>query len=104
MSVWGKLIGGLCGYLLTHAWWGMLLGVWLGHQFDRGLKPGGGGFSASFRVLNLARIQRSFFETTFSVMGHLAKADGRVSEAEIAPAPRATIRAASALPDCATRA
>src|SRR5690606_27510580 len=28
-------------------------------------------------------VQRAFFETTFAVMGHVAKADGRVSENEI---------------------
>src|SRR5690606_5093203 len=34
------------------------------------------------------RFQQAFFQATFLVMGHLSKADGRVSEAEIAYARR----------------
>jgi DnaJ like chaperone protein len=61
---------------------GALLGATLGHGVDRGvnkladdmqLPPG-----------DRQRIQSVFFTATFSTMGHLAKADGRVSEAEIA--------------------
>ena len=45
-----------------------------------------GGFSAGGFTSGLSHveIQHAFFEATFSVMGHLAKADGRVSEEEIA--------------------
>ncbi len=60
---------------------GSAVGVLLGHQFDRGaarLLPAKGraGFGS-------ARIQQIFFQTTFGVMGHIAKSDGRVSESEI---------------------
>jgi DnaJ like chaperone protein len=41
---------------------------------------GPGGFG---RGSSSAAVQQVFFETTFLVMGHLAKADGRVSEEEI---------------------
>jgi DnaJ like chaperone protein len=53
----------------------------LGHQFDRGLKGGPQPRMANFG--GSAERQRVFFETSFLVMGHLAKADGRVSEEEI---------------------
>src|SRR5690606_7546847 len=33
---------------------------------------------------DVERIQSAFFTATFSIMGHVAKADGRVSEVEIA--------------------
>ncbi len=59
---------------------GALLGVALGHNFDKGLKgtPNLTGFGQQ------ERIQTLFYTTTFSVMGHICKADGRVSEDEIA--------------------
>jgi DnaJ like chaperone protein len=75
----GKIIGGMIGALLGP--WGLLLGVFIGHQFDKGaaeqLRARG------FGSANPELVRRIFFETTFSVMGHLAKADGRVSEDEI---------------------
>lgn len=81
MNPWvGKVGGGLLGYMAGGPV-GALVGALLGHQFDRGLVgqrlgPAGGGMSDVER-------QRVFFETTFLVMGRLAKADGRVSEEEI---------------------
>jgi DnaJ like chaperone protein len=77
----GKIIGGIIGMAALGAP-GALLGVIIGHQFDRGaseqFRPRGGFGSANPEI-----VRRAFFETTFSVMGHLAKADGRVSEDEI---------------------
>ena len=96
----GKIIGGVFGYLITNNIWGVLIGVFIGHQFDRGLSRGGG-FSAGWHVVNQARAQQAFFETTFSVMGHLAKADGRVSEEEIALARQVMTR--MGLPEAARR-
>ena len=81
MSWWGKLVGGAFGFVLGGPL-GALLGVALGHNFDRGLKrlpDGEAGLSAGERE----RVQTAFFTATFAVMGRLAKADGRVSEAEI---------------------
>lgn len=61
----------------------MLIGAALGHSFDRGLDrvadlPPGAGFERRERT------QMAFFTTTFSVMGHIAKSDGRVTPDEIA--------------------
>ncbi|MCC5795012.1 MAG: co-chaperone DjlA [Chromatiales bacterium] len=80
----GKLGGGALG-LLVGGPLGAVVGAVLGHQFDRGF--GGGG---ARRRRQRARLDPAadalFFESLFLVMGHLAKADGRVSEVEIAAA------------------
>jgi len=77
MSWWGKIIGGTFGFMLGGPL-GAMLGAAVGHQFDRGL----GGAAGPVQH----RIQAAFFTATFSVMGHIAKADGRVSREEIAVA------------------
>jgi DnaJ like chaperone protein len=73
----GKLIGGLVG-LFTLGPFGAVLGAVLGHQYDQGTAGQGAGATRSFGA--------HFFTATFEVMGHIAKADGRVSEREIAAA------------------
>jgi DnaJ like chaperone protein len=87
---WGKLVGGLLG-LIVGGWLGLLIGVLIGHQLDLGIARElgrGGGRDDEGASAHGGRIQLEFFTTTFSVMGHLAKADGRVSEDEIAAARR----------------
>ena len=79
MSWWGKLLGGTFGYLLAGPL-GALIGAALGHNFDKGLR---GRFGGQFEPGAQERVQTAFFTALFSVMGHLAKADGRVSENEI---------------------
>ena len=79
MSWWGKLLGGAFGYLLAGPL-GAVVGAALGHNFDRGLA---GSIRAHFEPGAQERVQTVFFTTLFSVMGHLAKADGRVSRDEI---------------------
>ncbi|MDH3509549.1 MAG: co-chaperone DjlA [Gammaproteobacteria bacterium] len=77
----GKIGGAIAGFIVSGGSpIGALLGGFLGHQFDRGLNTGAGPFTTG---ASSAERQRVFFETTFLVMGHLAKADGRVSEEEI---------------------
>lgn len=77
----GKLIGGLLGYL-SAGFIGAVIGLWVGSFFDRGL-----GRAMGFNYgAEREKLQRLFFETTFQAMGHLAKADGRISEEEIAQA------------------
>ena len=74
----GKLLGGAVGLFVAGPI-GSLVGAFLGHQFDQGLG------SAALRegLLGTASVQSLFFATTFEVMGHIAKSDGRVSEDEI---------------------
>lgn len=89
MSWWGKIAGGALGFLFGGPL-GAVLGAAVGHSFDRGLDGGlDGGFDGEHPGLagaaaNRERTQTAFFTATFAVMGHVAKADGRVSEDEIA--------------------
>jgi len=83
----GKLGGSVLGFIAGGPV-GLVVGGILGHQFDRGLD--------SVRRLEGSRRgprprldpagERLYFESLFLVMGHLAKADGRVSEDEISAA------------------
>ncbi|HEX6927939.1 MAG TPA: co-chaperone DjlA, partial [Gammaproteobacteria bacterium] len=73
---WGAIAGLVVGMLFTHSFFGALIGMAIGwYLFDR--RAGG------FTGRDPAEVQQAFFETTFRIMGHLAKADGRVSENEI---------------------
>lgn len=88
MGWWGKLAGGVLGYVLDGAA-GTVLGVVSGHLLDL---ASGTGVSAlrRFRAAGFFGeqdpqvVQQAFFHAAFSVMGHLSKADGRVTESEIA--------------------
>lgn len=85
VSWWGKAVGGAFGFILGGPL-GALLGMALGHQFDHGFQ----GLLSDEHTsqADMERIQAAFFTTTFSVMGNLAKSDGRVSEDEIEMAKR----------------
>ena len=75
---YGKIIAGTIG-LLVGGLFGLIIGVFVGHSFDKGLAR-----TFSFASPeNIARIKASFFETTFLLLGHLAKADGRISQQEV---------------------
>ena len=76
--IFGKLLGALFGF----AWFGflgLLLGVYLGHQFDKALRKN----FATPDANQQAKTQAAFFRATFVMMGYLAKADGQVSKEEI---------------------
>ena len=75
---YGKLIVGLVG-LMIGSLPGMVLGIFIGHQIDKALQARHP--SAAFH--NRQQVQETFFRTVFLLMGRLAKADGRISEAEI---------------------
>lgn len=77
----GKIIGFLIGWL-TGGPFIALLGLLIGHAFDKGLS-----FDSFIQTPeHQKRIQEVFFKTVFTVMGYIAKADGRVSEEEISQA------------------
>ena len=79
MNYKGKLVGFLLGFWIGHVV-GALLGLWLGHLYDKGLQRRRGfGFSRA----PSRQEQALFFHATFAVMGHIAKAAGRVSEQQI---------------------
>ena len=82
MSWLGKVFGGTFGFLMGGPI-GAVLGAALGHQFDVGMQGLEHGEDIEFTPGNRQRTQMAFFTATFSTMGHVAKADGQVSEAEI---------------------
>lgn len=78
MAWWGKIVGGGFGFLMGGPL-GAVMGAAFGHQFDKGM-------SQDFESLDYQaqeRTQLAFFTAVFSVMGNVAKADGRVTPDEI---------------------
>lgn len=74
----GKIIGGLVG-MLTLGPLGLVIGVIAGHFFDRGLRQVGAGMSPEQR----RELESRFINTLFPLLGHIAKADGQVTQSEI---------------------
>ncbi|MEM1175093.1 MAG: co-chaperone DjlA [Pseudomonadota bacterium] len=77
---WGKVIGTLAGLATTKPVLA-LVGLVLGHQFDRG-------FAARYsstddEMIRAGRLPAAYVQILFESMGHLAKSDGRVTEQEI---------------------
>ena len=69
---WGKIIGGVLG-LLKGGLGGLVFGTVLGHLVDRFLAG----------IIGVGNTQKAFFEALFAALGHLSKADGRVTPDEI---------------------
>ncbi|MFZ4077134.1 MAG: co-chaperone DjlA [Legionellaceae bacterium] len=81
-SWWGKLVGAFLGFLMAGPI-GALLGIFIGNFFDRGLTQH---FSRPYWEYQHERspaVRADFLEATYTLLGYLAKSDGRVSEAEI---------------------
>jgi DnaJ like chaperone protein len=84
MGWYGKLIGAALGAIIGRGLLGAIVGFVIGHLYDArkaadrrqrsGPRP---------RGAPAADLQAAFFRATFQVMGHVAKADGRVTEQEI---------------------
>lgn len=86
--IWGKLLGGVFGFMIGGPL-GAAIGAALGHQFDHGLEssalpPPDGWNEQVLRPGDTERVRMSFFSAAFTVMGHVAKADGHVHPSEIA--------------------
>ncbi len=77
----GKIVGAIIGLLLLKSGWGLLIGLIVGHFYDQATAS-----RRRPRGRNPLEIGQKFFTATFEVMGHVAKSDGRVSEAEVAAA------------------
>jgi DnaJ like chaperone protein len=80
----GTIFGALLGFAMTGRPIGALIGALLGLMFDQSV---GAGFAQS-AASSSAPVSEVFFRTTFELMGHVAKSDGRVTEAEIDAARR----------------
>lgn len=75
MSIIGKVVGAIVGYLITRSFIGAMIGAMLGHTFDQRIG------TARQRVSST-----DFLNPLFAFAGAVSKADGRVSEQEIAAA------------------
>lgn len=80
MSWWGKVVGGTFGFMMGGPL-GAILGAALGNYFDEGVQ----GIRMDPRLGPGAteRVQSVFFTTTFTIMGYVAKSDGKVTRDEI---------------------
>ena len=76
MRIWGKFFGFAIGFMFGRIIGG-LIGLWLGHLFDKKSAQLSGIIGKG------ANRQTLFFNTTFAVMGHVAKASGQVTENDI---------------------
>src|ERR1700761_9161978 len=83
MAFRGAFFGALLGLMITRTVWGAVLGALIGYMIDQAIATRGGEPAAGPDT-----VQAEFFRATFEIMGHVAKADGRVSEAEIDAARR----------------
>ena len=77
MSIWGKVIGGVAGFALGGPI-GALLGAAAGHALDR-MRAGGAGAEGDA----IATRQVAFTIAVIALAAKMAKADGRVSRAEV---------------------
>ncbi|WP_058912217.1 co-chaperone DjlA [Entomohabitans teleogrylli] len=77
MQYWGKVVGVAMALMMGGGFWGMVLGLLIGHLFDRARSR------KTVWFANQQQRQSLFFSTTFEVMGHLTKSKGRVTEADI---------------------
>jgi DnaJ like chaperone protein len=82
MTYWGKVVGTLAG-LATGRPLMALVGLILGHQFDRGFADKFSRIGPGASDGRLEQLPDDFITALFRVMGRLAKADGRVNEDEI---------------------
>jgi DnaJ like chaperone protein len=80
MSWRGAFLGGLIGLLTTRTVLGTMLGALIGHLIEQSGVFGAAGAANAPRSIS---ISDEFFRMTFELMGHVAKSDGRVTEAEI---------------------
>jgi len=82
MARWaGKVVGGFIGLIGGPV--GAVIGAALGHLYDTAQEEED---SAGAGQLGPGQAAEQFFLSTFRIMGHVAKSDGRVSEQEIAAA------------------
>jgi len=76
MTWQAAFFGAVLGLLLTHNLYGLLLGAFIGQMLSSGL-------NARATPSAAGAVSEVFFRATFTLMGHVAKSDGRVSESEI---------------------
>jgi DnaJ like chaperone protein len=88
MNIYGKIIGALLGLVVLKLP-GLIIGLFVGHMFDVGYGKdfsNRGGFARFFSSKDGIQRQAVFFHALFSALGHICKADGKVTPDEIAVA------------------
>ncbi|KMT66268.1 co-chaperone DjlA [Catenovulum maritimum] len=86
MNSWGKILGLIFGFMFFR-WPGAIMGVLIGHYFDKAYAKAladSGGLSSLIKGQAPLASRAIFFHTLFSIMGHIAKSSGRVTESDIA--------------------
>lgn len=84
--MYGKIIGAIIGFTLLRIP-GAIIGAIVGHMFDVGYAKDfsqKGGFARFFSSSSNIQSQAVFFHALFSALGHISKADGKVTPEEIA--------------------
>ncbi|MDP3560012.1 MAG: co-chaperone DjlA [Legionellaceae bacterium] len=79
---WGKCLGLFFGHLIAGPLGGVF-GLLIGHYFDKGLYNQLHTSYSAFHQERHVQIRTLFLKNTFTTMGAIAKADGRVSEEAI---------------------
>jgi len=82
MGWYGKLIGAVLGAIIGRGLFGAIVGLVIGHLFDRQAAQSSRGPAPRTRSAPRT-LSDAFFRATFQAMGHVAKADGRVTVQEI---------------------
>lgn len=75
----GKIIGAAIGFV-TGKWPGLVIGLIIGHAYDRRVAAI---FSSSGQTVEDSEVASKFTRASFLVMGKLAKSDGTVNDAEL---------------------
>ena len=71
---WGKIIGGILGWATPLGPIGLAVGIAVGHMFDISFKEMAQQSGRLFQ--RNVKERQVFFNTTFLVMGYVAKSDG----------------------------
>ena len=79
---WGKILCAFLGFLLAGPI-GAFFGIFVGNFFDRGLTQYINNPFWHFHVEKRQSVKKLFFQATFTTLGYIAKADGRVSHQDI---------------------
>lgn len=90
MGYWGKVVGAILG-LAVAKWPGAIFGLIVGHLFDVAYSKEfyrQGGFGRFFAKVDEIKNDAVFFHALYSALGHISKADGRVTAEEIQVASR----------------
>ncbi len=79
---WGKILCAILGFLVAGPI-GAFFGIFIGNFFDKGLVEHFTNPMWYFHTEKRQEIKQLFFQATFNILGHIAKADGVVSLQEI---------------------